>query len=116
MSASRLEFEPELPPEHPDYDPTYPPDPRDRREAPGELLWPSLFSADIVRQLQIDLGLDGASGQLQQRPRPFGGGLFKREWFRYVDAAQVPDIQPGVRACRGWDIGETTRATTGRSV
>ena len=101
-----MEFESELPPEHPDYDPTYPPDPRDRREAPGELLWPSLFSADVVRQLQIDLGLDGASGQLQQRPRPFGGGLFKREWFNYVEAIEVPRIgTPGVRACRGWDIG-----------
>ena len=86
--------------------PPYPPDPRDRRTKAGELLWPSLFPEQVVRQLKIDLGRDAASGQLQQRPRPFGGGLFKRDWFKWVDLFEVPKVDGRyVRACRGWDTG-----------
>ena len=100
-----MEFEPELAPDHLEYDAQYPPDPRDQRTEPGELLWPALFPTDVLRQMQVDLGRDGAAGQLQQRPRPFGGGLFKRDWFQYVDEAEVPELGREVRACRGWDIG-----------
>src|ERR1700692_274618 len=29
------------------------------------------------------MGSYAAAGQLQQRPSPAGGGIFKRHWFRY---------------------------------
>jgi predicted phage terminase large subunit-like protein len=77
-------------------------DPLDRREEAGELLWPELFPESKVRQLEIDLGPYDAAGQLQQLPAPQGGGLFKREWFKLVDA--LPAIAIRVR---GWDTAGT---------
>jgi hypothetical protein len=61
------------------------PDKRDRRTEQGELLFPQLFDESEGAQLELDLGPLDSAGQLQQRPSPEGGGLFKREWFRYTD-------------------------------
>lgn len=80
------------------------PDPRDHRKKVGELLWPEMFSEQKVRQLEIDLGPYGAAGQLQQRPAPEGGGLFKREWFRFVQAS--PAL---ARRIRCWDTAATAQ-------
>lgn len=77
-------------------------DPRDPRNEAGQLLWPQLFPEQKIRQLEIDLGPYGTAGQLQQRPAPEGGGLFKREWFKFVDAAPVQ-----ARRVRGWDTAAT---------
>lgn len=85
-------------------------DPRDEREQEGDLLWPALFTAEKVAQLKLDLDPYGVAGQLQQRPAPEGGGLFKREWFegregeRYVDA-----VPADAERCRGWDTGGSDR-------
>jgi predicted phage terminase large subunit-like protein len=83
-------------------DANWKPDPRDPRTHPGELLWPQVFSGTIVRALTRDLGPYGAAGQLQQRPAPEGGGLFKREWFKIVDASPI-----AARRVRGWDTAGT---------
>jgi predicted phage terminase large subunit-like protein len=83
-------------------DPNWAPDPRDPRTEPGELMFPALFDEKKVHLLELDLGPYGTAGQLQQRPAPEGGGLFKREWFKYADA--VPAI---VRRVRGWDTAGT---------
>lgn len=80
-------------------------DKRDRRSEPGALLWPSLFTEEKVRTLEIDLGPFGSAGQLEQRPSPEGGGLFKREWFKRVAVAPVV-----ARRCRGWDTAATDGA------
>lgn len=81
-------------------------DPLDPRREANALLWPSLFTPEIVRQLELDLGPYGTAGQLQQSPAPEGGGLFKREWFKFLDAI------PGniVRRVRGWDTAATEGA------
>jgi predicted phage terminase large subunit-like protein len=79
----------------------YVPDPLDERTKDGELLWPALFDEGRVRALEISLG-DKAAGQLQQRPAPEGGRLFKREWFKIVDA-----FPPGGSSVRGWDVAAT---------
>ena len=81
-------------------------DKRDPRTVPGELLWPGLFTEAAVRQLEIDLDHVGAACQLQQRPIPEGGGLFKRTWFEIVD--EVPAAVG--TACRGWDTAATEGA------
>lgn len=78
------------------------PDPRDHRKVEGELLFPQLFTEAKVLKLEIDLGPYDTAGQLQQRPAPEGGGLFKREWFKYVDVG--PKI---ARRVRGWDTAAT---------
>lgn len=79
-------------------DPRWTPDERDTRTESGELLFPQLFDEAKVKQLELDLGPLDAAGQLQQRPSPEGGGLFKREWFRYTDTR--PKL---MRVARGWD-------------
>lgn len=56
--------------------------PRDPRTKPGELLWPERFPRETVDSLKRQLG-HKAAGQLQQRPSPAEGGLFKRAAFRY---------------------------------
>lgn len=51
----------------------------------GELLWPEWFTPEMIAQAKRDprnwLAL------YQQRPRPDGGGVFKREWVMYYDGS-----------------------------
>ena len=54
----------------------------DPRTKEGELLWPSRFSALTVANLKVRLGEYGASGQLQQRPSPAGGGILQTKHFQ----------------------------------
>jgi predicted phage terminase large subunit-like protein len=88
-----------------DKDNGYAADPRDRRTQQGELLWPSLLPEAKVKQLELDLGPYDTAGQLQQQPAPEGGGLFKREWFKFVDV-----LPSKLRFCRGWDTAGTEGA------
>jgi predicted phage terminase large subunit-like protein len=48
------------------------------------------------------MGSYASAGQLQQRPAPRGGGMFKREWFPVVEAAPA-----GCKWVRGWDLAAT---------
>lgn len=58
-----------------------------RAESGEELLWPALFDEAKVRNLEMQMGSYRAAGQLQQRPAPAGGGMFKSEWFELVSVA-----------------------------
>lgn len=53
--------------------------------SPGDLLWNELFNEERVVKLEKGLGSVIAAGQLQQRPVPLGGSMFKREWFEVVE-------------------------------
>jgi predicted phage terminase large subunit-like protein len=55
----------------------------DPRTQPGELLWPERFGPAEIEESKRSLGSYAAAGQLQQRPSPAGGGIFKRHWFKY---------------------------------
>lgn len=90
-------------------DPGHTADPRDIRTVAGELLFPTLIPAEKVRLLELDLGPYGTAGQLQQAPSPEGGGLFKREWFKFLDESELK-TDPVVRAARGWDTAATEGA------
>ena len=57
--------------------------PQDPRIEPGELLWPGHFGPDAIKELKIRLGSYRSAGQLQQRPAPAEGIMFKRKDFRY---------------------------------
>lgn len=85
-------------------DPKWTKDRLDRRTTPGELLHPSFKDEAAVRQSELDLGPLDAAGQLQQRPTAAGGGLFKRAWFKIVDALPNATLK---RECRGWDTAGT---------
>ena len=68
----------------------------------GQLLWPTLFPEEEVRKLESVLGTAGP-GQLQQRPSPLGGGMFKRVWFPVL-----PDMPTDVQYwVRFWDCAGT---------
>lgn len=56
---------------------------RDPRTREGELLAPERAPEDAVQALEIELGPRGVAAQLQQRPAPAGGAIFREEWFRF---------------------------------
>lgn len=76
-------------------------DPRDWRTEPGELFFPERFSEESVAALEESLGSYGTASQLQQRPVPREGGMFKLAWFdnKYLDVAPQ-----GTRWKRWWDL------------
>lgn len=55
----------------------------DPRTKDGELLFPKRFSEEQVSELERTMGSYASAGQLQQRPMPRGGGMFKAEWIQY---------------------------------
>lgn len=59
----------------------------DPRTVAGELLFPERFTPEALPMLKKTLGSYGVAGQLQQRPSPAGGGIFKSEWWRYLSVA-----------------------------
>jgi predicted phage terminase large subunit-like protein len=87
----------------------------DPRDVEGELLWPERFDADSVERLKNVFRSQGGTyaeaAQLQQRPAPRGGGMFKRKDFEIVD--QVP---AGGRSVRGWDLAASTGRTSAYTV
>lgn len=56
--------------------------PGDPRRAEGELLWPERIGPAELEAMKIGMGAYRAAGQLQQRPAPAEGLLFKRKHFR----------------------------------
>lgn len=71
---------------------------------PGEPLWKSRFTPTVLKEWKGRMSSYAVAGQLQQRPAPREGGLFKLSWFadRYVEA--VPANAERVRA---WDLAGT---------
>lgn len=72
----------------------------DPRVDEGELLFPERFPAPAVAKLKIPLGTYGTAGQLQQRPSPRGGLMFKRDDLQIIEAIPVGNWF----WCRGWDL------------
>lgn len=67
---------------------------RDPRKVEGELLQPERFTEEVTRVLEKKLGPYGAAAQLQQRPAPMGGGVFKKDWLRrfWVDLPALESL------------------------
>lgn len=80
----------------------------DPRTADGDLMFPERFSEKQVSELERSLGSYASAGQLQQRPAPREGGLFKRSWFQFRDAVPVGQR----RKVRAWDLAATKKATS----
>jgi predicted phage terminase large subunit-like protein len=70
-------------------------------------LCPERFGEKELSELESDLGEYAAAGQLQQRPHPRGGGMFKRENFRILEDRDFnrKNIMASVRY---WDKAATT--------
>ncbi len=83
----------------------------DRRTTQGEPLWPKRFGAKALADLRTALGSYGAAGQLQQRPAPAGGGVFKREWWKFWTV--IPRYR---RLIQSWDTAFKTSDASAYSV
>lgn len=65
------------------FDPTHPDRyARDPRTSPGELLLPQRFPAAELDKVERTLGPTRTAAQMQQRPVPAGGSVFRAEWFK----------------------------------
>lgn len=81
--------------------------PQDRRKVEGELLFPERFPGWAIERDNKALGAYAVAGQKQQRPVAREGGLFKRQWFTFINAA--PKDTEWVRY---WDFAGTERKTS----
>lgn len=88
----------------------------DVREHDGELLDPIRFSETAVCELEAALSSWGGSyaisGQLQQRPAPRGGGMFKKTDFQIIDS--VAGLKGMI--IRGWDLAASDKRKSPWSV
>lgn len=76
----------------------------DPRTAEGELLWPERFDEASLSDLESRLGTYAAAGQLQQRPVPREGALFKSDLLRPLPAEFEKAIRPALRFVQFWDL------------
>jgi predicted phage terminase large subunit-like protein len=72
----------------------------DPRTEVGELMHPARFPADVVAQIEKDIGSYAAAGQLEQRPAPAEGGIFKNVWWKFYD--ELPEAFD--REIQSWDL------------
>lgn len=55
----------------------------DPRNTEGEVMWPEHLSDETLRKKERDMGAMVVASQLQQRPAPEGGAIFKAQQFKY---------------------------------
>lgn len=72
---------------------------KDWRKREGELLFPERFPAAVLDRDEKAMTAYSIASQHQQRPTPRGGLLFKRHWFKVVQAVPMH-----CRFVRGWDL------------
>ena len=63
----------------------------------GGLFFPARFSREVLEaaRLSTNLGAFGFSAQMQQKPSPDTGGLFKKTWWKFwkpENSAKLPDV------------------------
>ncbi|SDP78307.1 phage uncharacterized protein (putative large terminase), C-terminal domain-containing protein [Desulforhopalus singaporensis] len=76
---------------------------KDPRTEDKELLFPKRFDRPAIEKLKTVLGTYAAAGQLQQRPAPAEGGIFKLEWWQYYKTS--PKVS---WILQSWDTGYKT--------
>jgi predicted phage terminase large subunit-like protein len=98
-----------------EYEPKHPfvwPD--DPRSTPGELLWPEHNPPEEHEATKETLGSYNAAGQLQQRPAPAEGGIFKTAWWRYYNPANIEawTLPPVMALITSWDTALKDKTTS----
>lgn len=76
--------------------------PEDPRE-PGEALWPDRFSKRHLAQFLLNK--HSWNSEWQQRPRPKGGNMMNRAWFKLCR-----DFPRGGKLIRFWDLASTPKS------
>ncbi len=77
---------------------------KDPRKREGQLLWPERVDEDTLSKLELTLREYGTAGQLQQRPAPRGGGMYKVGELRFLPLFDRRQIKKSVRY---WDKAGT---------
>lgn len=86
----------------------------DPRKKEGELLCPLYLTREKVNELKSDLKSEYAiAGQIQQRPAPATGGIFKAEWFQAWCEETTPDLEFIIQS---WDTALSKEVTACYSV
>ena len=67
----------------------------------GEALHPEREPLDTLERIRRTIGEYHFAGQYQQSPAPLGGGLVKREWFRFYTEKDRPESFD--RIVQSWD-------------
>lgn len=81
----------------------------DPRTEEGQLLSPDQFSERRVCEMERGLGAYATASQLQQRPSPREGGMFKIQYFSH----RVRQAPHNIRRIRGWDRASSGPNTKG---
>lgn len=74
----------------------------DPRSTAGDLLFPQLYTPDVVVDAKSELGTWDFSAQHQQQPLPDSGGIFQREWFQFYRRHATP--QKFDEVLQSWDM------------
>lgn len=61
-------------------------------QAEGALAWPERFAREEVEKLKVIKGPYGWAGQYQQSPTIRGGGIIRRDWWRFWSSPDFPDL------------------------
>lgn len=96
-----------------EYEPSHPfVWPRDPRTEEGETLDPVRLPPERLAELRRDLGSFAFAGQIQQRPAPADGGMFKKHWWRRWHSVRLPPQWE--RVICSWDMrfGDSQAATS----
>lgn len=88
---------------------------QDWRKEEGELLFPNRFTREVLARDKAAMTQYAIAGQLQQRPSPREGGLFKRFWFDYRILTTLPPEPEMMKVAdassatwiRHWDLAGT---------
>ncbi len=79
---------------------------QDPRTKEGELLWPERFGPEEVEKLKANLNSEyKVAGQLQQRPSPSEGGIYKKAWFMWWKEPRQPRCE---FVLQSWDTAFST--------
>lgn len=85
----------------------------DIRKEDGDLLDPVRFPRKSIEELKTAMrawgGTYAEAGQLQQRPAPRGGGMFKKSDFIIIDSLSEIGVTIGPNQVRGWDLACSTK-------
>lgn len=86
----------------------------DPREVEGELLDAERLPRSRLDELARDLGSYAYAGQMQQRPAPAAGGMFKRYWWQRSDGLDRLDPGAWDQQIASWDMrfSDHDKATT----
>lgn len=80
----------------------------------GEALHPEREPLAVLEQIRRTIGEYNFAGQYQQAPAPLGGGIVKREWFKFYGPAELPDRFDQV--IQSWDTANRAEELANFSV